>query len=112
MGGTVKVPPMLSKRCHDCGEVKPATEFWKNKASKDGLAYYCRRCFGLRNSRSYRKLQAKLGNKPRPYRRRSDVPEGMKYCPRCQGDQAGRRVRKESREDFRSHRLLSSLPRR
>lgn len=84
MGGTVKVPPMLSKRCHDCGEVKPATEFWKNKASKDGLAYYCRRCFGLRNSRSYRKLQAKLGNKPRPYRRRSDVPEGMKYCPRCQ----------------------------
>ena len=83
MGGTGKVPLMRSKRCSDCGEIKPATEFWKNKSSKDGLAYYCKPCFRLRNSRSYRKGQAKLGKVPRPYRSLSDVPEGMKYCPSC-----------------------------
>ncbi|GAA0580691.1 hypothetical protein GCM10009546_48920 [Actinomadura livida] len=83
MGGTGKVSPMYSKRCSDCGEVKPAAEFWKLKSSKDGLAYYCKACFGLRNGRSYRKKQAALGNEPRAYRRHSDVPAGMKYCPRC-----------------------------
>lgn len=75
---------MTSKRCPDCGEVKPASEFWNRKASSDGLAYYCKACFGLRNSRSYRKRQAEQGREARPYRRRSEVPEGMKCCPRCE----------------------------
>jgi hypothetical protein len=74
---------MTSKKCSDCGEIKPASDFWKLKSSKDGLAYYCKACFGLRNSRSYRKKQASLGKKTREYRRRPDVPDGMKYCPRC-----------------------------
>lgn len=74
---------MSSKRCLDCGEVKPATEFWKLKASKDGLAHYCKPCFGLRSSRYYRKKQEGLGKKTREYRRYSDVPDGMKYCARC-----------------------------
>ncbi|MFI0480004.1 endonuclease VII domain-containing protein [Actinomadura sp. 9N215] len=74
---------MRSKKCCDCGEIKPATEFWKQKHAKDGLAYYCKPCFGLRNSRSYRKKQAAAGKSTRPYRRYSDVPEGMKYCARC-----------------------------
>ncbi|KAB2348952.1 endonuclease VII domain-containing protein [Actinomadura rudentiformis] len=74
---------MASKECRDCGEVKPATEFWKRKASPDGLALYCRECFGRRNAASYRGGQEKLGKKTRPYRRYSAVPEGMKYCPQC-----------------------------
>ncbi|MFG2246461.1 endonuclease VII domain-containing protein [Spirillospora sp. NPDC048823] len=79
-----KVSLMFSKRCPDCGETKPAVEFWKLKASKDGLAYYCKACFGLRNSRSYRKKQAELGKKTEAYERRRQVPEGKKYCPRCE----------------------------
>ncbi|TDC41506.1 hypothetical protein E1281_37305 [Actinomadura sp. KC345] len=75
---------MHSKRCLDCGEVKAAAEFWKLKASKDGLAYYCKVCFGLRNSRSYWKKQSELGKETRVYRRHSDVPEGMKYCAQCE----------------------------
>ncbi|WP_165978653.1 endonuclease VII domain-containing protein [Actinomadura darangshiensis] len=74
---------MRSKKCLDCGETKPASDFWRLKSSKDGLAYYCKVCFGLRNSRSYRKKQADLGKETRAYRRHSDVPEGMKYCPQC-----------------------------
>ncbi|MFI0446134.1 endonuclease VII domain-containing protein [Actinomadura sp. 6N118] len=75
---------MTSKKCRDCGELKPVTEFWKRKASPDGLALYCKECFGLRNAGYYRGGQAKQGKKARPYRRHSAVPEGMKYCPQCQ----------------------------
>ncbi|GAA4226935.1 hypothetical protein GCM10022254_13340 [Actinomadura meridiana] len=83
MGEMDKVSLMLSKRCRDCGEIKPATAFWRLKSSKDGLAYYCKACFGLRNSRSYRSKQKSLGKDTREYRRYSDVPKGMKYCARC-----------------------------
>jgi hypothetical protein len=83
MGEAVKVSPMRSKKCLDCGESKPVSEFWKLKASRDGLAYYCKVCFGLRNSRSYRKKQTKLGKATREYGRHSDVPEGKKYCAKC-----------------------------
>lgn len=72
------------KRCRDCGEVKPASEFWRRKASPDGLALYCRECFGLRNAAKYRKKQAAIGKEARAYRRHSAVPEGSKYCPQCE----------------------------
>ena len=35
---------MQTKRCRDCGEDKPVTEFHRNKHSKDGLAYRCKPC--------------------------------------------------------------------
>lgn len=71
------------KRCRDCGQVKPAAEFWRRKQSPDGLALYCRECFGLRNAANYRKTQAAIGKETRVYRRHSAVPDGMKYCARC-----------------------------
>ncbi|WP_131738339.1 endonuclease VII domain-containing protein [Actinomadura roseirufa] len=74
---------MSRKKCRDCGVDKPFSEFWKRKASEDGFALYCKECFGLRNSATYRKKQKEAGNSPRVYRRHSAVPEGMKYCARC-----------------------------
>lgn len=32
------------KRCRRCKEEKPETEFYKNRANKDGLQYYCKAC--------------------------------------------------------------------
>lgn len=72
-----------AKRCRDCGKVKPASEFWKRKQSPDGLALYCKECFGLRNADSYRGRQGQAGKETRPYRRRQVVPPGMKFCPKC-----------------------------
>ncbi|WP_245679152.1 endonuclease VII domain-containing protein [Actinomadura hibisca] len=72
------------KKCRDCGQVKPVGEFWKRKASPDGLALYCKECFGLRNAAKYRRKQAADGKEARPYRRHSAVPAGMKYCPQCE----------------------------
>lgn len=71
------------KRCRDCGKVKAASEFWRRKQSPDGLALYCKECFGARNAERYRKQQVALGKTPRTYRRHSAVPDGMKYCANC-----------------------------
>jgi hypothetical protein len=71
------------KVCRDCGKEKPVHEFWRRKQSPDGLALYCKACFGDRNADAYRGRIAKDGKKVRPYRRHSTVPEGMKYCPQC-----------------------------
>lgn len=75
---------MPGKECRDCGLVKPVTEFWKRKASSDGLSLYCRECFGLRNAAATRRRMAKRGKTVRAYRKREVLPEGMKHCPRCQ----------------------------
>jgi hypothetical protein len=81
--GVPSLPESNAKRCRDCGQVKPATEFWRRKQSPDGLALYCKECFGLRNAETYRGRQAVVGKRTRPYRRYSVVPEGMKYCANC-----------------------------
>lgn len=32
------------KRCSKCGQIKPISEFYKRKSSKDGLYSYCKQC--------------------------------------------------------------------
>jgi hypothetical protein len=68
------------KRCPDCGDFKPLTEFVLNKRRRDGRGTYCRVCFNERSRRHREKRAEDLGV---PYRRRREVPAGHKYCPRC-----------------------------
>jgi hypothetical protein len=42
-----------TKQCYCCGEVKPLSEFHKNKAAKDGLHSYCKSCVKASN-KAYR----------------------------------------------------------
>lgn len=35
---------MKNKVCTKCGEEKSTTEFYKNRATKDGLQYCCKKC--------------------------------------------------------------------
>src|SRR2546421_6650138 len=37
-------PTEPTKRCPNCRLVKPATEFPRNRATRDGLATYCKPC--------------------------------------------------------------------
>jgi hypothetical protein len=76
---TNPIPPAV-KTCPGCKEQKPASEFGKNKRSADGLAYYCKPCFREVSKASYRKRKAEQGKEVRESR---EVPEGSKYCPRC-----------------------------
>jgi hypothetical protein len=34
----------LTKRCGNCGEVKPLTSFHKDRGSKDGRVFWCKEC--------------------------------------------------------------------
>ncbi|ULR55897.1 endonuclease VII domain-containing protein [Streptomyces deccanensis] len=49
-----KVPvPRGHKRCPQCAEIKPHSEWERNKTSADGWASYCRTCRAERNRISY-----------------------------------------------------------
>lgn len=50
----VKVPvPSGHKRCPRCGEIRPHSQWERNKTSSDGWASYCRDCRAQRNRASY-----------------------------------------------------------
>ncbi|MEV0199299.1 endonuclease domain-containing protein [Nonomuraea sp. NPDC050691] len=68
------------KRCPDCGEAKALSEFGRNKRLADGRARYCKSCFRVRSTQSYRKRRAEQG---KTVRERVEPPPGRKYCPRC-----------------------------
>ncbi|MFF7980786.1 endonuclease VII domain-containing protein [Streptomyces sp. NPDC007901] len=59
----VKVPVRQGhKRCPQCEEVKPHSEWERNKSSSDGWSSYCRECRAERNRISY--FQRKYGLSP------------------------------------------------
>lgn len=42
----------MFKKCSKCGELKPLTQFYKDKSQKDGHLNYCKACYVIyRNSR-------------------------------------------------------------
>ncbi|MEU3775019.1 endonuclease VII domain-containing protein [Streptomyces sp. NPDC032472] len=50
----VKIPvPSGHKRCPDCGEIKPHSEWEPNRTSSDGWSSYCKECRAQRNRASY-----------------------------------------------------------
>lgn len=43
------------KKCTKCKEIKPITEFSKNKGAPDGLQYHCKECQSKASMKLYRK---------------------------------------------------------
>ena len=43
---------METKVCKECGQSLPISNFSKNKATKDGLANYCKKCDKERRRKS------------------------------------------------------------
>jgi hypothetical protein len=48
------------KWCPGCETAKPYDEWFRNRASKDGLASYCKECLAKRGARDYLKRTYKL----------------------------------------------------
>jgi len=69
------------KKCRDCGELKPLTEFPPSKRNRDGRVSYCRPCMRKRHQASYRRRMAEQGRTVRELR---DVPNGYRWCPDCE----------------------------
>jgi hypothetical protein len=71
---------VLEKFCKDCGKLRPASEFTRDRARKDGLSFYCK-------THARRRLRASKDarNGPPKSRHRRDVvvPDGHKWCPDC-----------------------------
>ena len=66
--------------CSRCGETKPLTEFY----DRQKLASWCRLCW-LAYWEAKRRAKGEKERKPLPRKGRFyDVPDGQKYCPRCQ----------------------------
>jgi hypothetical protein len=69
-----------SKFCKDCGELRPLSEFTRDRARKDGLSFYCKMHARRRLLRS---KDARRGPPKSRHRREVVVPDGAKWCPDC-----------------------------
>jgi hypothetical protein len=69
-----------TKLCKDCGESRPVSEFTRDRARRDGLAFYCK-------THARRRLlaakDARQGPPAHRYPREVVVPTGHKWCPDC-----------------------------
>ncbi len=69
------------KRCPSCGDVKPVSDFGRNRSLGDGLSFYCLACNRERNRAWYREHRRSLGKEVRDH---SWIPEGFRWCPSCE----------------------------
>ena len=70
----------MEKQCRSCSQIKPASQFGRNRSLSDGLSYYCLACNRERNNRWYRDTRRKQGKDVRDL---SWVPDGFRWCPVC-----------------------------
>lgn len=81
----------LSKRCTQCGEVRPLEEFPRDKSKRDGRKSRCRVCNAKHDrERRWAKKGIPESAWPRLHQevearatRRNSIPNGFKVCARC-----------------------------
>jgi hypothetical protein len=71
---------VTEKFCKDCGELRPASEFTRDRARRDGLSFYCKTHARRRLLRS---KDARQGPPKSRHPREVPVPPGHKWCPDC-----------------------------
>jgi Recombination endonuclease VII len=71
---------LAQKFCRDCGELRPVSEFTRDRARKDGLAFYCKT---HARERLLRAKDARKGPPKSRHPRAVVVPAGSKWCPDC-----------------------------
>lgn len=71
-----------SKECTGCDTVKPVSEFYKNRAAKDGLQTWCKPCMrgAVRRFRSGEPSQQEIERQERARL----FKQGLKKCPKCE----------------------------
>ena len=70
----------IEKYCKDCGELRPAAEFTRDRTRPDGLSFYCK---AHARRRLLRSKDARQGPPKSGHKREVVVPEGHKWCPDC-----------------------------
>lgn len=65
------------KRCIHCKEIKPITEYYKNRCCADGHRYVCKDCLRKYMKTRYERLKSLHRSKP------PNKSSGTKKCTRC-----------------------------
>ena len=63
-----KMTDETTKRCSNCGQYLPLSEFYKRKTFKDGLDYWCKSCYREYNKIRYETHQSDMLSHTRKYR--------------------------------------------
>lgn len=58
---------METKICSKCGRELPLSEFYKNKTTKDGASYWCKKCNKKDSRRYYAANKEKIAERNRKY---------------------------------------------
>lgn len=66
------------RMCGNCNQLKPITEFSKNKRRKDGLCLYCKQCMNERN-KAYRDMNKDILNAKKKIYRLNHAEETREY---------------------------------
>jgi len=56
----MKLSNKYHKKCGVCKKIKPAEDFWIEKASNDGLRSWCKQCVLEYNKKYYQKNKEKI----------------------------------------------------
>ena len=66
---------ITQKRCTSCGEIKPITEFYKNRCTSSGYGCWCKECDKASKKSYYRSERVRAAERAR-YLIRCSTPEG------------------------------------
>lgn len=77
------------KRCSKCDEHKPISEFWKDKAHKDGLTWWCKACCRRSNANWQRENKGTVNAKTA----RNFVRNGDRYLEQNRRSRLNRKKR-------------------
>ncbi len=87
----IKINLKTNKKCSYCGEIKPLSEFYKNKRQNDGYHFYCKDCAKDKRKKEYKKNKKEIRKRQKEYtsKIKQEFLEGKrmqakkKYCPKC-----------------------------
>ena len=73
------------KQCTKCKKLKSKSEFSKNRKNKDGLAYWCKKCYREYSHRRYRRIRGPVKKHFR-YEESHRTIDGVKQkrCTKCE----------------------------
>lgn len=95
---------LATKRCSKCGEVKPLSDFHKNRSNPDGLQYGCKPCVIEGVKASQERLRQEIGDEE--FRRRR-----VETMARSRRRRESRREREYSKARGRAVQALIDLHR-
>ena len=83
-----KVVQKTMKRCSRCGQSKPKSEFYKDRASRDGLGTYCKDCSNARSKEYHARNKTAIRKRAKAYQNEHRLSQklqllGGRVCQEC-----------------------------